>query len=87
MKNGGAEEDRTPDLCIANAALSQLSYGPGIVKVNSGASVAFTGQASPALAGGSDIPGFVRRFFRRLLQLLNNLLHFFGLHNRGSGIW
>ena len=24
----GAEEDRTPDLCIANAALSQLSYGP-----------------------------------------------------------
>ena len=26
--NGGAEEDRTPDLCIANAALSQLSYSP-----------------------------------------------------------
>ena len=25
---GGAEEDRTPDLRIANAALSQLSYGP-----------------------------------------------------------
>ena len=25
---GGAEESRTPDLCIANAALSQLSYGP-----------------------------------------------------------
>jgi hypothetical protein len=25
---GGAEEDRTPDLCIANASLSQLSYGP-----------------------------------------------------------
>jgi hypothetical protein len=25
---GGAEEDRTPDLCIANAALSQLSYRP-----------------------------------------------------------
>ena len=23
---GGDEEDRTPDLCIANAALSQLSY-------------------------------------------------------------
>ena len=22
------EEDRTPDLCIANAALSQLSYHP-----------------------------------------------------------
>ena len=28
VKVGGAEEDRTPDLCIANAALSQLSYGP-----------------------------------------------------------
>jgi hypothetical protein len=25
---GGAEEDRTPDLFIANEALSQLSYGP-----------------------------------------------------------
>jgi hypothetical protein len=28
LKNGGAEEDRTPDLGIANATLSQLSYGP-----------------------------------------------------------
>jgi hypothetical protein len=28
--SGGEEEDRTPDLCIANAALSQLSYFPGI---------------------------------------------------------
>ena len=27
-KVGGEEEDRTPDLCIANAALSQLSYPP-----------------------------------------------------------
>ena len=26
--NGGAEGDRTPDLCNAIAALSQLSYGP-----------------------------------------------------------
>ena len=26
--NGGAEGVRTPDLCIANAALSQLSYSP-----------------------------------------------------------
>ena len=25
---GGPEGDRTLDLCIANAALSQLSYGP-----------------------------------------------------------
>lgn len=28
MVFGGAEEDRTPDLRIANATLSQLSYGP-----------------------------------------------------------
>ena len=27
-KAGGAEGDRTPDLSIANATLSQLSYGP-----------------------------------------------------------
>lgn len=26
--SGGDEGDRTPDLCIANAALSQLSYTP-----------------------------------------------------------
>ena len=28
LLNGGDEGDRTPDLCIANAALSQLSYTP-----------------------------------------------------------
>jgi hypothetical protein len=27
--DGGAKGDRTPDLGIANAALSQLSYRPG----------------------------------------------------------
>src|SRR3954463_16058032 len=27
-EDGGAEGDRTPDLRIANATLSQLSYGP-----------------------------------------------------------
>jgi hypothetical protein len=29
VKAGGAEGGRTPDLLIANEALSQLSYGPG----------------------------------------------------------
>ena len=29
LKDGGDEEDRTPDLRIANATLSQLSYHPG----------------------------------------------------------
>ena len=28
LTGGGAEGDRTPDLCNAIAALSQLSYGP-----------------------------------------------------------
>ena len=28
LNRGGAREDRTPDLVIANDALSQLSYGP-----------------------------------------------------------
>ena len=28
LLDGGVEEDRTPDLRIANAALSQLSYHP-----------------------------------------------------------
>lgn len=28
MISGGDEEGRTPDLCIANAALCQLSYIP-----------------------------------------------------------
>ena len=30
FKIGGAEEDRTPDLMIANHSLSQLSYSPDI---------------------------------------------------------
>ncbi len=30
LKSGGDEEDRTPDLRIANAALSQLSYTPTV---------------------------------------------------------
>ena len=31
--NGGDEEDRTPDLRIANATLSQLSYVPFIARI------------------------------------------------------
>ena len=31
LEFGGAEEDRTPDLVIANDALSQLSYGPQLL--------------------------------------------------------
>lgn len=31
--SGGVEGSRTPDLCIANASLSQLSYGPTLNKM------------------------------------------------------
>jgi hypothetical protein len=31
--DGGDKEDRTPDLCVANAALSQLSYTPKLRKL------------------------------------------------------
>jgi hypothetical protein len=33
IKDGGAEGDRTPDLRIANATLSQLSYGPDLAAI------------------------------------------------------
>ena len=47
---GGAEEDRTPDLLIANEALSQLSYGP---TDGSGQIVALAGDvARPAERNG-----------------------------------
>ena len=42
---GGVEEDRTPDLRIANATLSQLSYHPG------------EGAHSTAAARGAAIMG------------------------------
>ena len=34
-ESGGAEEDRTPDLRIANATLSQLSYRPTLFQPSS----------------------------------------------------
>ena len=34
-KNGGARRDRTDDLMLAKHALSQLSYGPGELKLKS----------------------------------------------------
>ena len=33
FQTGGAEGDRTPDLRIANATLSQLSYGPELREI------------------------------------------------------
>ncbi len=33
LRIGGAKEDRTPDLLRARQALSQLSYGPVVLRV------------------------------------------------------
>ena len=33
LENGGAKQDRTADLVIANDALSQLSYGPTAAQI------------------------------------------------------
>ena len=49
---GGAEEDRTPDLRIANATLSQLSYRPNEAKILAQGTV----EASAA-ANGTGGPG------------------------------
>ena len=60
---GGAEGDRTPDLVIANDALSQLSYGPdegafmGAARLLSSAT---SGAKRPALAAARS-NGYMRR--------------------------
>jgi hypothetical protein len=49
--DGGVEEDRTPDLRIANATLSQLSYDPmelRILAVFGGRDNALVALRSPA---------------------------------------
>lgn len=48
--SGGAEEDRTPDLRIANATLSQLSYRPTKV-------AEFSGRSGRAPAPGMNVGG------------------------------
>ena len=61
--NGGAEGDRTPDLVIANDALSQLSYGPAPNPCRGGPrpsrSEALSGAFRPMqqLSHGSPQPG------------------------------
>src|SRR3546814_4492224 len=52
---GGAEGDRTPDLCNAIAALSQLSYGP----ICPGRSVAFS-QAPRSEEHTSELQSLMR---------------------------
>jgi hypothetical protein len=53
---GGAEGDRTPDLRIANATLSQLSYGPDHdIRTLAGSGGTMVG-ASPTVKAGSGKP-------------------------------
>ena len=55
----GAEGDRTPDLCNANAALSQLSYSPSLPKARHSLTTA-------ALRRNETAPrGRDRRLFKR----------------------
>ena len=48
--SGGVEEDRTPDLRIANAALSQLSYHPVEVRI---LALFRPGDNAPVVAGAA----------------------------------
>ena len=50
---GGEEEDRTPDLVIANDALSQLSYPPDDVNSRSNKTGHLSAQGAD---GGAGIP-------------------------------
>ena len=50
---GGAEGDRTPDLCNAIAALSQLSYGPTCLPPLSETSHARKGEIAGGYRSGS----------------------------------
>src|SRR6266478_10006577 len=62
--SGGAEGGRTPDLLIANEALSQLSYGPAknatVLRVAAGA-----GHLRPGMQGVKDRPAGPPRGPRR----------------------
>ncbi len=60
MAIGGAEGDRTPDLRIANAALSQLSYGPDLMGLPLWAKrghLGFAVRGCQERSGGAHAPG------------------------------
>ena len=52
LESGGDEEDRTPDLRIANATLSQLSYVPTRAVIIAGVGVSRKLRPNPALGAG-----------------------------------
>ena len=82
---GGAEGDRTPDLVIANDALSHLSYGPVPAFVPTGANSPDTGHSrlterrahsvGPALLPSAKLAGnqHVRSVGVRACQGMNSL--------------
>jgi hypothetical protein len=53
-RGGGAGEDRTPDLLIANEALSQLSYGPATNPDRTDPGLHRSGASWPTGAIGRD---------------------------------
>jgi YggT family protein len=65
---GGAEEDRTPDLCSAIAALSQLSYGPEVAPFTEWGS-ALSSKPGTAGAGRYDPVALTTREGRCHLRL------------------
>ena len=64
-QNGGAERVRTADLCVANAALSQLSYGPTYLVIGSCCCVDFAGNRGRLLTGWPVEPRCHRLVFSR----------------------
>ena len=65
---GGVEEDRTPDLRIANATLSQLSYPPttNVILANAGqgfrrTSDSFRGRHAAFSKAGANCASISRR--------------------------
>ncbi len=82
----GAEEDRTPNLRIANATLSQLSYRPMVLDnyrnrpedasrarhiLDSATSTSSSGKIAPKLVAIDWRPGPVAAFFEQANQLLD----------------
>jgi hypothetical protein len=63
LDRGGAEEDRTPDLRIANAALSQLSYGPTMLP-EQGADLTMTVRVQ-AIPRAAFFPASIAKYPRR----------------------
>ena len=58
LYNHGAEGDRTPDLLIANEALSQLSYSPKVASRSAMKDEKSTGRGPTSQQSRAHIPQF-----------------------------